>query len=129
MGGRRRWFLCGALYLPSGASAFAAECACGGGRSAEWVYRGSAGVRSLATAVVSNVFVVRILVALLTMAIGSSETDAIISVRRVTLGRHILTNVSMAVGPDGSSLLFGLPELNSIGRFTIDSAHSQLIFG
>jgi hypothetical protein len=28
----------------------AAECACGGGRSAEWVYRGSASVRSLATA-------------------------------------------------------------------------------
>jgi hypothetical protein len=62
------------------------------------------------------------------MANGSSQAEWIISVRRITLGRHTLANVRMSVVPDGADLLFGLPELNSIGRFTIDTALGQLIF-
>jgi hypothetical protein len=42
---RRWWFICprteakGKLYLPNAAFTFAPECACGGGRATEWVYR------------------------------------------------------------------------------------------
>jgi predicted aspartyl protease len=62
------------------------------------------------------------------MANGSSQIEPIISVRGITLGRHTLANVRMGVAPDGAPLLFGLPELNSIGRLTIDTARGQLIF-
>jgi predicted aspartyl protease len=62
------------------------------------------------------------------MANGSSQAEWIISVGRITLGRHTLANVRMSVVPDGASLLFGLPELNSIGKFTIDNTRGQLTF-
>jgi hypothetical protein len=40
-----------------------------------------------------------------------------------------VNNVRMSVVPDGTEMLLGLPILNAIGRFTIDSANHQLTFG
>jgi predicted aspartyl protease len=61
------------------------------------------------------------------MADGSSHMERIVSVHRMSIGSHVRTNVSVSVS-DGMTLL-GLPVLNAIGKFTIDSANNRLIFG
>jgi predicted aspartyl protease len=47
----------------------------------------------------------------------------------VTIGSHVLRDVRAGVAPDGTDMLLGLPVLNKIGRFTIDSVNHKLIFG
>jgi predicted aspartyl protease len=51
------------------------------------------------------------------------------SIGTVTVGGHVLRDVRAGVSPDGAEMLLGLPLLNQIGRFTIDSANHKLIFG
>jgi len=62
-----------------------------------------------------------------TVADGSSHMERTISVDSLTLGIHTRTNVLMTVS-DADPLL-GLPVLNAIGRFSIDSQHRLLMFG
>ena len=62
-----------------------------------------------------------------TIANGETITQQKIIVRKLTIGRHSLANVTLSVSPTGSNLL-GLPVLNSIGKFTIDNARGQLTF-
>ena len=47
----------------------------------------------------------------------------------VTIGGHVLRDVPAGVTPDGADMVLGLPVLNQIGRFTIDSVNHKLIFG
>jgi hypothetical protein len=61
------------------------------------------------------------------MADGSSHWERTVSVHKMSIGSHVRTNVSVSVS-DGMTLL-GLPVLNAIGKFTIDSANNRLIFG
>lgn len=62
-----------------------------------------------------------------TLADGSKHMERVISVNSLTLGSHVRTNVLMTISEGGS--LLGLPVLNAIGKFTIDSSANQLIFG
>jgi len=64
-----------------------------------------------------------------TLANGSVEKNRIITIRQIAIGGHVLRDVEAMVGPDGSPLLLGFPVLNQLGKFTIDTANSQLIFG
>ena len=63
----------------------------------------------------------------MTMADGSKHFERTIVVKTMTVGNHVRYNVHVSVS-DGMALL-GLPVLNAIGKFTIDSAHNQLTFG
>jgi predicted aspartyl protease len=63
----------------------------------------------------------------MTMANGSKEMERVVNVRSLSIGSHTRTNVSVSVS-DGMQLL-GLPVLNAIGRFTIDSVAGELVFG
>jgi gag-polyprotein putative aspartyl protease len=64
------------------------------------------------------------------MANGSVDVEKVIVIDSVAVGSHTVNHVEMSVVPDnGANMLLGLPVLNSIGKFTIDSAASQLIFG
>jgi predicted aspartyl protease len=51
-----------------------------------------------------------------------------LTVDRVQIGRHTLTNVRAAVASDGALMLLGLPMLNQIGAFTMDAKNGKLIF-
>lgn len=64
------------------------------------------------------------------MANGSIDVEKVIVIDSIAVGSHTVNHVEMSVVPDnGANMLLGLPVLNSIGKFTIDSAVSQLIFG
>jgi clan AA aspartic protease (TIGR02281 family) len=63
------------------------------------------------------------------LADGSEHSERTIVIDKVTIGSHALHDVRAGVTPDGADMLLGLPLLNQIGRFTIDSANHKLIFG
>lgn len=63
------------------------------------------------------------------MANGACDMERVVVVDSLTIGSHTVNNVRMSVVPDGTEMLLGLPILNAIGRFTIDSANHQLTFG
>jgi hypothetical protein len=62
----------------------------------------------------------------ITLADGSSHYQRRVIVDAVTIGNHTRSQVKMTVS-DGEPLL-GLPELNAIGKFTIDAQHAVLTF-
>jgi predicted aspartyl protease len=62
------------------------------------------------------------------LAVGLTETvDCII--RQIALGTHVATNVRAVINPNDDDMLLSLPALNQMGKFTIDTANSQLVFG
>ena len=63
------------------------------------------------------------------MANGSCDMERVIMINSLTVGAHTINNVRMSVTADGVDMLLGLPVLNAIGKFTIDSSANQLIFG
>jgi clan AA aspartic protease (TIGR02281 family) len=63
-----------------------------------------------------------------TLADGSAREGRTIIIDSVTIGSHVLRDVRAGVTPDGADMLLGLPMLNQIGRFTIDSVNHKLIF-
>ena len=65
---------------------------------------------------------------IVTLADGSQREQQSVIIDTVTIGRHVLHGVLASVSPDGSDMLLGLPVLNQIGRFTIDTAINRLIF-
>jgi clan AA aspartic protease (TIGR02281 family) len=64
-----------------------------------------------------------------TLADGSEREGRTVIIDSVTIGSHVLRDVRAGVTPDGADMLLGLPLLNQIGRFTIDSVNHKLIFG
>jgi hypothetical protein len=62
------------------------------------------------------------------LADGSVTTSRTIIVTSLTMGGHTLNDVQMSVAPNSAMTLLGLPVLNAIGKFTIDSTNHQLIF-
>jgi clan AA aspartic protease (TIGR02281 family) len=64
-----------------------------------------------------------------TLADGSERDGRTIIIDAVTIGSHVLRDIHAGVTPDGAEMVLGLPVLNQIGRFTIDSANHKLIFG
>jgi clan AA aspartic protease (TIGR02281 family) len=86
--------------------------------------------RSIASALIANNEAVLLPgTAPTTIADGSTIMEQIISIRTLTIGRHTLHHVIAGVAPDGADMLLGFPVLNQVGRFTIDTANGQLIFG
>ena len=63
------------------------------------------------------------------LADGSTVTEKRIIVKSVTIGEHVLTDIPMGIVKDHATMLLGLPVLNKIGKFTIDSEHQRLTFG
>jgi clan AA aspartic protease (TIGR02281 family) len=63
------------------------------------------------------------------LADGSKQAHRSVLVKSLWVGSHQRLNVLVGVLPDGTEPLLGLPVLNAIGKFTIDSANRQLIFG
>lgn len=63
------------------------------------------------------------------MANGSCDMERVIMIDWITVGSHTVNNVRLSVTADGVEMLLGLPVLNAIGKFTIDSANHQLTFG
>ena len=63
------------------------------------------------------------------LADGSIREQWTIIIHRMTIGSHVLTNVSASVAPTGATPLLGFTILNRVGRFTIDVAAGQLTFG
>jgi hypothetical protein len=63
------------------------------------------------------------------LADGSMHEEKTVSIDSLTLGSHTRTNVLATITDDSGMMLLGLPVLNAIGRFTIDSANRQLVFG
>jgi clan AA aspartic protease (TIGR02281 family) len=87
-------------------------------------------IRSIAAALIANHEAVLLPVtAPIKIADGSTILEQIISIRTLTIGRHTLHHVIAGVAPDGADMLLGFPVLNQVGRFTIDTANGQLIFG
>ena len=64
-----------------------------------------------------------------TLADGSRHEGRTVVIDSVTIGSHVLRDVRAGVTPDGADMLLGLPLLNQIGRFTIDTGNHKLIFG
>ena len=64
-----------------------------------------------------------------TLADGSKREGRSILIDNVTICSYVLHDVPAGVTPEGADMLLGLPLLNRIGRFTIDSANHELIFG
>ena len=62
------------------------------------------------------------------MADGSKSTTRMVLVKSLTVGAHTITDVPMSVVPENATMLLGLPVLNTIGKFTVDSANKQLTF-
>jgi clan AA aspartic protease (TIGR02281 family) len=63
------------------------------------------------------------------LANGQSSTTKSIVIATVQLGSHKLHNVAAAVVTDGALMLLPFPVLNLMGKFTIDTANSKLVFG
>lgn len=64
-----------------------------------------------------------------TLADGSEREERTVLIDSVTIGSHVLRDVRAGVTPDGADMLLGLPVLNQIGPFKIDSANHKLTFG
>jgi clan AA aspartic protease (TIGR02281 family) len=62
----------------------------------------------------------------LQIASGGSIQAPIIMIDSLTVGTHTRTNVGATVGE--GDMLLGLPVLQAIGKFTIDSANNKLVF-
>jgi len=62
------------------------------------------------------------------MADGARVAQRSIIVDRMTVGVHVLRNVSMTIVPDGVDMLLGLPALTAIGKFSIDASQGILRF-
>src|SRR5271166_3117878 len=60
---------------------------------------------------------------------GSTHEVRILTIRRMTIGWHIIIDEPATTSPDGAPPLLGLSPLNKIGRFTIDSKAGRLTFG
>jgi hypothetical protein len=63
------------------------------------------------------------------LAGGTREARHHIVIHRVALGTHVATEVEAVVNPVDDDMLLSLPALNQMGTFTIDTPHSQLVFG
>jgi clan AA aspartic protease (TIGR02281 family) len=63
------------------------------------------------------------------LADGSIREEWTIIIHRMTIGSHVLTNVTASIAPTGATPLLGFTILNRVGRFTIDMAAGQLTFG
>jgi clan AA aspartic protease (TIGR02281 family) len=67
--------------------------------------------------------------ATVTMADGHTRDEEVILIDRVVIGSHVIGNVKAGVTPVGSTPLLGLDVLSFIGKFQIDPAAGQLVFG
>jgi hypothetical protein len=63
------------------------------------------------------------------LAGGRTETVDCIIIRQIALGTHVATNVRAVINANDDDMLLSLPALNQMGKFTIDTANSQLVFG
>jgi hypothetical protein len=64
------------------------------------------------------------------LADGKSHPEDQIVIARVDLGGgHVAYNVKSTVTEDGGMSLLGMAALNQMGKFTIDTAAGQLVFG
>jgi hypothetical protein len=65
-----------------------------------------------------------------TLAGGQTTTMNTIVIGRLTIGNHSAVNVRATINPeDDADMLLPFPILNQMGRFTIDTANRQLVFG
>ena len=65
-----------------------------------------------------------------TLADGSTRTERMISINKLTIGdHHTVYNIPATVSPDQGTPLLGVDVLNQFGRFSIDTAKSKLILG
>lgn len=64
-----------------------------------------------------------------TLANGVMEDERRIVIKTVKIGNHELHDVPAGIVPDGTMMLLPFPVLNMVGRFTIDTVSSKLIFG
>jgi Aspartyl protease len=63
------------------------------------------------------------------LAGGQTVTEDCIIIRQIALGTHVATNVPAVINANDDDMLLSLPALNQMGKFTIDTANSQLVFG
>jgi hypothetical protein len=63
------------------------------------------------------------------LAGGQTVTEDCIIIHQIALGTHIATNVRAVINANDDDMLLSLPALNQMGKFTIDTANSQLVFG
>jgi hypothetical protein len=56
-------------------------------------------------------------------------TEDCIIIHQIALGTHVATNVLAVINANDADMLLSLPALNQMGKFTIDTANSQLVFG
>jgi clan AA aspartic protease (TIGR02281 family) len=62
------------------------------------------------------------------LADGSTVQQSTVSIRRVWLGRHLLTDVQAGVVADGGMMLLPFTVLSTIGKFAIDTHQRKLSF-
>jgi hypothetical protein len=63
------------------------------------------------------------------LAGGQTVTEDCIIIRQIALRTHVATNVPAVINANDDDMLLSLPALNQMGKFTIDTANSQLVFG
>jgi hypothetical protein len=63
------------------------------------------------------------------LAGGQTVTEDCIIIHQIALGTHVATNVRACINANDDDMLLSLPALNQMGKFTIDTANSQLVFG
>lgn len=62
------------------------------------------------------------------MADGHTNSLRMLNIHTVTIGSHVLHDVSAAIVGDNAVMLLPFPVLNQIGKFTIDTANHKLTF-
>jgi clan AA aspartic protease (TIGR02281 family) len=63
------------------------------------------------------------------MANGAKTVGKRVVIYDVRIGAHVLRDVTAVIVPDDAGMLLPFPVLNQVGRFTIDTNNSKLIFG
>ena len=63
------------------------------------------------------------------LAGGQTVTEDCIIIHQIALGTHVATDLRAVVNTNDDEMLLSLPALNQMGKFTIDTANSQLVFG
>jgi hypothetical protein len=63
------------------------------------------------------------------LANGAKVTAKRVIIHDVRIGAHVLRDVAAGIVPDDAGMLLPFPVLNQVGRFTIDTNNSKLIFG
>jgi hypothetical protein len=63
------------------------------------------------------------------LAGGQTVTEYRVIIHQIALGTHVATNVLAVINANDDDMLLSLPALNQMGKFTIDTARSQLVFG